>query len=65
MAEDDVLQQVRLVREQLAQRYGFDLNRLVEALRELDNRGDRPIIRIEERPESRSPQQPVQSIGSH
>lgn len=52
MPEDDVLQGVREAREAYARQHGFDVRAMVADLREQDERGDWPVVRL-------MPRQPV------
>lgn len=46
MVEDGVLQEVRAAREAYARSHGYDIRAMVADLRERDERGDWPIIRL-------------------
>ena len=46
MIEDSVLQEVRKAREDFARSFGFDIRAMAAYLRELDERGDWPVVRL-------------------
>ena len=46
MIEDDILREVRAARDAFARSHGYDLHAMVAALRALDERGDRPVVRL-------------------
>jgi hypothetical protein len=46
MTEDTVLQEVRAAREAYARSHGYDVWAMVADLRERDNRGDWPVVRL-------------------
>jgi hypothetical protein len=45
MTEDDVLREVRAVREAYARSHHFDIRAMVADLRSRDQAGDRPVVR--------------------
>jgi hypothetical protein len=46
MNEDSVLQEVRAAREAFARSHGYDVRAMVADLREHDDRGDWPVVRL-------------------
>jgi hypothetical protein len=50
MNEDSVLLEVRAAREAYARSHGYDVWAMVADLRERDERGDRPVVRLVPRP---------------
>lgn len=46
MIEDSVLQEVREAREAYARSHGYNVWAIVADLREQDDRGDRPVVRL-------------------
>ena len=72
MIEDDVVREVRAVREAYARSHNYDVQAMVEDLRASDAVGDWPVVRHPPRPlrtESRkaadvSPNKPMQPTGS-
>ena len=46
MTEDSVLQEVRAAREAYARSHGYDVRAMVADLRERDDRGDWPVVRL-------------------
>jgi S1-C subfamily serine protease len=46
MNEDSVLQEVRAAREAYARLHGYDVRAMVADLRERDDRGDWPVVRL-------------------
>jgi hypothetical protein len=46
MNEDSVLQEVRAAREAYARSHGYDVRAMVADLRERDDRGDWPVVRL-------------------
>lgn len=50
MIEDSVLQEVRATRDAFARSHGYDAHAMVAYLRELDERGDWPVVRLAPRP---------------
>jgi hypothetical protein len=57
MSEDSVLQEVRAAREAYAQSHGFDVRAMVADLRERDDCGDWPVVRL-------APRRPADPGGS-
>ena len=57
MNEDSVMQEVRAARDAFARSHGYDLRAMVADLREQDNRGDWPVVRL-------YPRRPVASRGT-
>jgi hypothetical protein len=49
MSEDSVLQEVRAAREAFARSHGYDVRAMVADLRERDDRGDWPVVRLSPR----------------
>jgi hypothetical protein len=49
MSEDSVLQEVRAAREAYARSHGYDVRAMVADLRERDDRGDWPVVRLSPR----------------
>jgi hypothetical protein len=46
MNDDSVLQEVRAAREAFARSHGYDVRAMVADLREQDDRGDWPVVRL-------------------
>lgn len=46
MFEDTVLQEVRAARDAYARSHGYDVRAMVADLRERDDRGDWPVVRL-------------------
>jgi hypothetical protein len=46
MSEDSVLQEVRAAREAFARSHGYDVRAMVAHLREQDDCGDWPVVRL-------------------
>ena len=46
MSEDSVLQEIRAAREEYARSHGYDVWAMVADLRERDDRGDWPVVRL-------------------
>ncbi len=46
MIEDSVLQEVRAAREAFARKHGYDVRSMVADLRQQDDRGDWPVVRL-------------------
>lgn len=46
MIEDSVLQEVRAARDAFARSFGYDVHAMGAYLRELDERGDWPVVRL-------------------
>ena len=46
MNEDSVLQEVRAARDAYARSHGYDVRAMVADLRERDDRGDWPVVRL-------------------
>ena len=57
MNEDSVLQEVRAAREAFARSHGFDVRLMVADLRQQDERGDWPVVRL-------APRRPAMPSGS-
>ena len=57
MYEDSVLQEVRAAREAYARSHGYDVRAMVADLRERDDRGDWPVVRL-------APRRPVDPGGT-
>jgi len=49
MTEDSVMQEVRAARDAYARSLGYDLRAMVADLRERDDRGDWPVVRLDAR----------------
>ncbi len=58
MRDDDVVRQVREAREAYAQSFGYDLKAMVADLRNQDDKGDRPVVRL-------APRRPSGAAFSH
>ena len=59
MIEDEVMQQVRAAKEAFAASHGYDLRRMHEALRKMDEESGVPTVRLEPRkPEIQVPLAP-------
>jgi hypothetical protein len=54
MIEDSMMQEVRKAKEAYARRHDFDLQRIVDDLRELDSAGDWPVVSFLEKPIDRA-----------
>lgn len=56
MIEDEVMRQVRAAKEAFAASHGYDLRRMHEALRKMDEESGVPTVRLEPRkPETQIP----------
>ncbi len=49
MIEDEVMRQVRAAKEAFAASHGYDLRRMIEALRKMDEESGVPTVRLEPR----------------
>jgi hypothetical protein len=56
MIEDDLVQEVRAVREAYCRQFGYDLAAIMRHLREQEQVGDRPVVRL-------APKRPVVTDG--
>ena len=54
MSEDDLLREVRTAREEYCRKFGHDLGAIVRDLREQEQAGRRPVVRL-------SPRQPART----
>ena len=57
MSEDQIVAEIRKIRAEHAAKYGHDLDRIVEALRECQNKSERKVV-------SRSPRVLLSKTGS-
>ena len=57
MIEDGVLREVRAAREAYAQSHSYDVRAMVADLREQDDRGDWPVVRL-------APRRPAVPVAS-
>ena len=63
MTEDTVLQQVRTARDEYARTHGYDVQKIVADLRQLDRQGDWAVVRLApKRPKSDVSAAPNQSL---
>ena len=54
MYEDEVVREVRRVRDELAAEYGYDVHALARALREKQGKDGRTVVRLNPKPAARA-----------
>ena len=64
MIEDSVLQEVRAARDAFARSFGYDVHAMGAYLRELDERGDWPVVRLAPRRPAASEVLPLDQISA-
>jgi hypothetical protein len=64
MNDDSVLQEVRAAREAFARSHDYDVRAMVADLRERDDRGDWPVVRLAPRAPDAAQTRPSQTIGA-
>ena len=66
MSNRDVLTELRAWRDEFARSHGYDIHAMAAALRELDNAGERRVVRGEPRQPAagRMPNQSLQPTGA-
>ena len=64
MIEDEVMQQVRAAKEAFAASHGYDLRRMIDALRKMDEESGVPTVRLEpQKPEVQVPLAPLRIVN--
>lgn len=62
MSNDPVVAEIHRIREQIAQKFDYDLDAIVKDAQQRDAAGDRPVVRRAPRPPFSLSSEPVKTV---